>query len=109
MELEVQNINVVDVARSSIIPFFHEQPYQFSEFVDCCTSNYSYSERVILDSNATIVLCRVNLQSIRESLGLFKAFPQNYESFNESDITRIYRECDSEVKSQFLSNILKPG
>ena len=52
-------------------------------------------------------LCRVNSQGIRESLGLLDSISQNVESFDELEITRVFRESNVEVKNYFLSKILK--
>jgi hypothetical protein len=82
--LGVQNAPFIDVVKLSIFPYCLEQSYQFPEFVNWCATHYSHSERVIVDTNGSESLCRVDTLSVRESLGLHKDFSQGSETFNET-------------------------
>jgi hypothetical protein len=107
--LEIENYDVLSSARASISRFCQEQTCHFPEFVSWCATNYSHTKRVIVAFDGSKILCRVNSQVIRDSLGLFHPFPQNFVSFDEVELTRVYKECSLETKNEFLSKILKPG
>ena len=62
-----------------------------------------------MNANGTKFLCQVNSQEIQDSLGLLYSISKNVESFDEMEITRVFRESNVEVKSHFLSKILKLG
>ena len=44
-----------------------------------------------------------------EMLSLPDNFPVNTESFNEQVLIELYKNCETEVRCQFLSNIFKVG
>ena len=47
--------------------------FPFPEFIELCVSNYSKSERIIMNSNGSKVSCHINPQSIREALSIPKS------------------------------------
>jgi hypothetical protein len=61
-----------------------------------------------MNDTSSNVLCQVNTQTIRESLGLLESFVVESKQFDEGKITKIYGDY-CEMKSQILLNILKPG
>ena len=54
-----------------------------------------------MNVDGTKFLSWFNAQGIQESLGLSESFSQNDESFNELDITKVYRESSDEEKNYF--------
>ena len=55
------------------------------------------------------ILCRIDVKSVHEMLSLPDNFPVNPESFNEQVLIELYKKCETEVRCQFLSSILKVG
>ena len=55
------------------------------------------------------ILCKVDEKAVRGILNLPDNFPDNRESLNESVSVEMYKSCKTEVRSQFLSSILKDG
>ena len=62
-----------------------------------------------MNKNTTRILCQVNENVICELLNVPENFPGNPEVFSEETLVQLYRECNSEVKNVFLSEILKTG
>ena len=54
-------------------------------------------------------LCRIDVKSVREMLSLSNNFPINPKSFNEQALIELYTNCETEIRCQFLSSILKFG
>ena len=46
---------------------------------------------------------------IRENLNLPENYPDSRESVNESVLVEFYKKCETEIRCQFLSSILKDG
>ena len=60
-----------------VINFYTLEPsFLFLEFVQWYVPHYSISERVIMNSNGSKVLCQVNAQTIRDAF-LVLGFPKN--------------------------------
>ena len=89
--------------------FVVEKNIPFPEFVEWCANNYSSSERVVMSRATSKILYRVNVKSIHEVLSLPDNFPVIPESFNEQVLIELYKNCETEIRCQFLSSILKVG
>jgi hypothetical protein len=53
-------------------------------------------------------MCRVESISTRDALCIPESFSIVSEPFNEEILTRVYRECPSEVRDLFLQKFSKP-
>ena len=53
------------------------------------------------------ILCRIDEKVVRKVLSLPDNFPVNPESFNEQVLIELYKNCETEIRCQFLSSILK--
>ena len=59
-----QGRDVFDVWNSIMYYFSIEQTLYYPEFVEWCVNNYSPTGRVIMNKNATRILCQVNAKVI---------------------------------------------
>ena len=55
------------------------------------------------------ILYRVDAKTVRILLNLLDSFPDNCESLNEPFLVEMYKNCETEVRCQFMSSILKEG
>ena len=55
------------------------------------------------------ILCKVDAKTVRGLLSLPDNFLDSCESLNEHALIEMYKNCRTEVRCQFLSNILKHG
>ena len=83
--------------------FLYRANLYYPEFVEWCVSNFSPTERVIMNKNATIILCQVNAKFIRLVLNVPEIFIVNTEALSEESMVQVYREFKSEIKNSFLS------
>ena len=49
------------------------------------------------------------LQSFEETSNLPDSYPDSRESVNESVLVEFYKKCETEIRFQFLSSVLKDG
>ena len=89
--------------------FTIEQTLHFPEFVEWCAVNYSSSERIIVSRSTSRTLCQIDAKAIREILNLPNNYPDSRESVNKSVLTEVYRNCETDVRCKFLSNIFNEG
>jgi hypothetical protein len=90
-------ISFLEAVQATIVPYVVEIDFPFPEFVGWCTEQYAHEERIIVNKQGSLVLCRIERLSIRESLSIPESFSVNSEPFNEEKLIRVYRECPSEV------------
>ena len=64
---------------------------------------------MVISRTTSKILCRVDAKIVRGILSLPDSFPDNCESLNEPFLVEMYKNCETEVRCQFLSNILKEG
>jgi len=62
-----------------------------------------------MSRSASRILCKIDATVIRENLSLPENYPVNRESINESVLADFYKNCETENRCHFLSNILKEG
>ena len=55
------------------------------------------------------LLCRIDVKYVRGMLSLPDSFPVNPKSFNEQVLIELCKNCQTEVRCHFLSNILRVG
>ena len=104
-----QGNDVLNVCRYFLYYFALEQTLPFPEFTEWCAVNYSPSQRIIVSRSASRILCKIDATVIRENLSLPENYPVNRESINESVLADFYKNCETENRCHFLSNILKEG
>lgn len=63
--------------------FAIELVFLFPEFIEWCVSNYSRSERIIMNFNGSKFSCHINLQSIRETFSIVESNEDLIEQFSE--------------------------
>ena len=104
-----QGNDVLTVYKSFLHYFALEQTLPFPEFAEWCAVNYSPSQRIIVSRSASRILCKIDAIVIRENLSLPENYPVHRESINESVLADFYKNCETENRCHFLSNILKEG
>ena len=62
-----------------------------------------------MSQSTSRILCKVNATVIRENLNLPDSYPDSRESVNESVLVEFYKKCETEIRCQILSSILKHG
>ena len=70
--------------------FFLEQTLDYVDFVEWCASNYSSSERVIMDSSKSKILCPANSLVVRESLAMPYSFTLSQEVLVKKTLFNIF-------------------
>jgi hypothetical protein len=103
-----RSIPFLEAVQATIVPYVVEIDFSFPEFLGWCTEQYSHEERVVVNKQGSLVLCRIKRLSIRESLNIPESFYVNSKPFDEDKLIRVYRECSSEVQNLFLQQIVKP-
>ena len=88
--------------------FSVEKTLYYPKFVEWCVNNYSPNKRVIMNKNATRILCQVNANVIYEVLNVPNILLENTEPYWRT-LVQVYRECKSKIKNVFLTWILKVG
>ena len=74
-ELNSQGEDVLNVHSSFLYNFYIQHTLHFLEFVEWCVNKYSFTERVIMNSGTTKILCEFNAIVFREVLILPENFP----------------------------------
>ena len=69
--------------------------------------NYSPYQRIIVSQSTSQILCKIDAKVIHENLNLPDSYPDQREPVNELILAELFRSCETEVRFQFLSNILK--
>ena len=105
----LQGNDILNICSSFSYYFAIEKNLPFLEFVEWCTNSYSPSKRVVMSHTTSKILCRVDAKTIHGILNLPNSFPDNCESLNEQFLVEIYKNCETKVRFQFLSSILKEG
>ena len=108
-QCNLQGHDVLNICSSFSYYFAIEQTLPFPEFVEWCANSYSPSERVIMSHTMSKILCKVDAKSVHGILNLPDNFPYSCDSLNENVLIEMYKNCATEVRCQFLSNILKTG
>ena len=76
--IKSEGIDVLNVWNSFMYYFCVEQTLYYPGFVEWCVNNYSPIERVIMNKNATNILCQVNTKFIHEVLNVLDIFLEKY-------------------------------
>jgi glutamine cyclotransferase len=84
--------------------FSLERSYHFPEFIQWSMSNYAKSDRALMNCDGSKFLCRVNPQSIKETLHVPETNIIDIEQFSEVECIRSFRETSQEGRSQFLNH-----
>ena len=95
------------VYRSHFHHFCPNQTLKLLDFVAWCASNYSPSERVLMESTRYMILFLINSLIIRYSLELPPSFTLKQEYFVEENLIVQFRHVVDEEKQIFYSKILK--
>ena len=66
-------------------------------------------ERAVMSHTTSKILCRVDVKVVRGILNLPDSFPDNCESLNEPFLVEMYKNCETKVRCQFSSSIIKQG
>ena len=74
-ELNSQGEDVLNVHSSFLYNLYIQHTLHFLEFVEWCVNKYSFTERVIMNSGSTKILCEFNAIVFREVLILPENFP----------------------------------
>ena len=83
--------------------------FPFLEFVHWIKKNYVKSKRQVLSSDGSRVICQVNSESAKRSLGLpLPSIGQLVVQFTEISILSTIKALDSEHNSSFRLKMLKP-
>ena len=99
----------MNVCKSFLYYFAIEQTFHFPEFMEWCAMNYSPSQRIIVSHSTSRILCKINAKVIHENLNLLDSYPDQREPVNELILAELFKSCETEIRCQFLSNILKEG
>ena len=99
--LKSEGIDVLNVWKSFMYYFSVKQTLYYPKFVEVCVNNYSPTERVIMNKNATRILFQVNANVIHEFLNVPSIFLENNESLSKETLVHVYRECNYEIKNSF--------
>lgn len=86
--------------------FSLEPSFCFPEFIQWSASNYSKSERVVINSTWSRVLFRIDVKTVKHVVNVLETM--EFEQLNEEECSRIYKETNVEKKVQLLSKNLKP-
>ena len=78
-----QGTGLHNVFQPHLYFFYPDQTLNFLDFINWCSSNYSLSERIIMDSSEMMIVCPVNALASRESIVIPPIFTQNQENFSE--------------------------
>lgn len=88
--------------KPSLSQFTLEQSYPFPEFIQWCVDNYSKTERVIMNSTGLKVLCWVDAQTMRESLGFSESIVIEYEQLMRKKLPESTRKVLMKKKVNFF-------
>jgi hypothetical protein len=97
-------IPFLEAVQATTVPYAVEIAFPFLEFVGWCTEQYAHEERIIVNKQGSLVLCRIEKLSIRESLSIPDSFSVNSEPFDEEKLIRVYRVSIRGPKSVFAEN-----
>ena len=75
------------------------------EFVSLCAERFTISEGVITNFQRDQIICKVDPQTLRETLKYSADFFSTSISFNEAEIFQIYKKASSEDKEQMYQKI----
>ena len=106
--LKDQGTDIHSVYKSYFHYFSTDQTLICYEFVDWCATNYSSSERVIMDMIKSKILCQVSPLIIRNTLSVPVDFIQKSKEHNEESIVHYFRESTVEQKQSFFNICFKP-
>ena len=81
--LKDQGTKVHGVFSSYFHYFSIDQTLNCTEFVDWCATNYSSSERVIMDATKSKILCPISPHFIKNTLSIPVEFSKNSKEYNE--------------------------
>ena len=87
----------------SMCQFTIESVFPFPEFIEWCVSNSSKSEREIMNSSDSKVLCHVNLQSISEVFSIPEYDDDLIEQFSELSCLELVRGLGQSQLESFIS------
>jgi hypothetical protein len=59
-----RSISFLEIVQATIVPYVVEIEFPFPEFVGWCIEQYSHEERVVLNKQGSLVLCRIERLSI---------------------------------------------
>ena len=102
MRFKDQGTDLHNFFQSYLYYFCPNKTLNFLDFIDWCTSNYSSSERVILDAAKSKIICLVNPLVIRYSLSVPHTITQNHEGFYEEDLIQFFTNDIIEQKQPFF-------
>ena len=105
--LKDQGIEVHGVFSSYFHCFSIYQTLSFLELVNWCASNYSSSERLIMDATNSKIPCLVINLDIINNLSVLVEFMQVSKEFNEEVIFQDFREFTIERKTCFLQDLFQ--
>ena len=100
--------NVISQSAVDLVKKYNiETSFSFPKFINWSTNNYVVENRVLMNSNASRVLCNINPQSIRRALHLPESNLEESLPFNEENLIRSFRQTKNDVKLGFMSRLLK--
>ena len=84
--LKDQGTDIHNVHQSYFHYFTTDQTLNCLEFIDWCAINYSSSERLIMDTTISKILCPISPLVVRNTLSVPAEFNQNSKEYNEESI-----------------------
>ena len=108
-QYNLQGNDILNACKSFLYYFAVEQILHFPEFAEWCAVNYSSSQRVIVSQSTSRILCKIDVNVIRENLNFPDNYPDCHEPVNESILAELYKNCGTEAHCKFLSSILNEG
>ena len=102
--LFMSSLSIPDQLKVAVNFYTLEPSYQFPEFIQWSALHYSVSKRVIMNSNGSKVLFRVNAQTIRDAFLVLESNINDLEKFNEKEYFKFYNQVSQMISLGFWLN-----
>jgi predicted aldo/keto reductase-like oxidoreductase len=104
----MSSVSIPDQLKVAVNLYTLETTYQFPKFIQLFALHYSISERNIMSSNGSKVLCRINAQKIGDFFLVSNLDINELEQFNQEECFNFYNQINQDDKFRFLVEFSKP-